>query len=73
VELAGGALVFLGFIILFLLAVVYSTYSKGGSGISQRPHGKLYSGAPGAGRRGTLGSDRDRLIRGSGGWSRGCR
>ena len=68
-ALAGGSLIFLGFIILFLLAVVYSTYSSSGSAITQRPHGKLYSGAPGAGRRSTLGSDRDRVSS----WYRGCR
>ena len=69
VELAGGAFIFLGFIVLYLFAVVYSTYSSKGSAITQRPHGKLYSGAPGAGRRSTLGSDRDRVSS----WYRGCR
>lgn len=69
-ELAGGAFVFLGFVVLYVLVVVYSTYTQRGSGIAQRPHNRLYTGAPGAGRRGTLGSDRDRVPTN---WSRGCR
>ena len=70
IELAGGAFIFLGFVILYLIAVVYSTYSQRGSAIAHRPHGKVYSGAPGAGRRATMGADRDRCQNG---WSRGCR
>ena len=69
-ELAGGAFIFLAFVVLYLVAVVYSTYTRRGSAIAQRPHNRLYTGAPGAGRRGTLGSDRDRAAAD---WSRGCR
>jgi hypothetical protein len=39
-ELAGGALIFLAFIVLYLFAVTYGLYSQKGSGINQRPYGK---------------------------------
>ncbi len=68
-ELAGGAFIFLAFVVLYVIAVTYSTYTRSGSAIHQRPHNRLYTGAPGSGRRGTLGSDRERCKD----WSRGCR
>jgi hypothetical protein len=37
--MAGGAYIFLGVIIVFLLGVVYSYYTRRGSGIEQRPRG----------------------------------
>ena len=37
-ELAGGAFIFLAFIVLYLFAVTFSLYSAKGSGISQRPY-----------------------------------
>jgi hypothetical protein len=39
-ELAGGAFIFLAFIVLYLFAVTYGLYSAKGSGIAQRPYGK---------------------------------
>ena len=36
-ELAGGAFIFLAFVVLYLLAVVHGLYSHSGSGISSRP------------------------------------
>ena len=37
-ELAGGSLIFLAFLIAYFFAVAYGLYSKRGSGISQRPY-----------------------------------
>lgn len=37
-ELAGGALIFAAFIVLYTLAVVYGLYTRTGSGINQRPY-----------------------------------
>jgi hypothetical protein len=37
-ELAGGAFIFLAFIVLYLLAVTYGLYTQKGSGINQRPY-----------------------------------
>jgi hypothetical protein len=36
-ALAGGALIFLAFVVVFAIAVGYSLYSRTGSGISQHP------------------------------------
>lgn len=36
-ALAGGSMIFLAFILLFLIALVYSYYTKTGSGINMRP------------------------------------
>jgi hypothetical protein len=34
--------------IVMLVGVIYGYYTVGGSGIAEHPHGKIYSGAPGA-------------------------
>jgi hypothetical protein len=57
---AGGALIFLGFIVFYTLAVTFSLYSRRGSGINQRPHGGNYTSAPGA--RGASGLVHDRVA-----------
>lgn len=44
----GGGAIFLGVVIVFLASVVYGLFTTGGSGINQRPYGKVYGGAPGA-------------------------
>ena len=36
-ALAGGSLIFLAFIVVFFFVLVYSYYTKTGSGINQRP------------------------------------
>lgn len=36
-ALAGGSMIFLGFIVLFFFALVFGYYTKTGSGINQRP------------------------------------
>jgi hypothetical protein len=50
IELAGGALVFLLFLIVYTLAVAYGLYSRSGSAISSRPYAKVYASSPGARR-----------------------
>jgi hypothetical protein len=69
-ALAGGSGVFLVFTVLFVAVVVYSLYTARGSAITQRPYGKVYSGAPGAiGPSNLSGHDeRERVS-----WSRGTR
>ena len=47
-SLAGGWEIFAGFIVLMTIAVIYGTYSRRGSGISQRPYHRRYGDAPGA-------------------------
>ena len=47
-TLAGGSLIFGIFLIVFLVATIYATYTRRGSGINQRSYGKIHGGAPGA-------------------------
>jgi len=39
-TLAGGSLIFLGFVVFYTLVVIYSLYTRTGSGINQRPWGE---------------------------------
>jgi hypothetical protein len=57
-SLAGGAWIFLAFLIVMLFAVTMSLYSRRGSGINQRPYGNVYGGAPGAHGSSVLDHDR---------------
>jgi hypothetical protein len=59
-TLAGGAFIFLAFVVLYTLAVTFSLYTRRGSGISQRPYGGRYGGAPGA--LGASGLSHDRVA-----------
>jgi hypothetical protein len=54
---AGGAAIFGVFLVVYLLAVVYGLYSRGGSGIAQRPYRDAYGDAPGAQIPSSLGRD----------------
>jgi hypothetical protein len=47
-DLVGGWQIFGAFIVIFTLAVIYSLYTRRGSGINQRPYGSVYGDAPGA-------------------------
>jgi hypothetical protein len=55
--MSGGSGIFLAFLILFLASVVWGLFTRAGSAISQRPYGKVYSGAPGARIENTLDHD----------------
>ncbi len=70
IELAGGAIIFAAFIVLYLLATVFGLYTRAGSGISQRPYHRVYGGAPGASRESRMTGSADRDIAS---WSRGTR
>ncbi|MGH2823742.1 MAG: hypothetical protein ACRDLY_12115 [Thermoleophilaceae bacterium] len=59
------------FCIVMFIGVVYGYYTVSGSGIAEHPHGKIYSGAPGAfGPAGASGRDESVSMRN---WSRGTR
>ena len=45
---AGGAFPFLAFLILFLVGVIISLYTRKGSGMDHHPYSNVYGGAPGA-------------------------
>jgi len=48
ITLAGGAWIFLAFVIAFTLATIYGLYTRRGSAINQRPYANAYTNAPGA-------------------------
>ena len=48
IGLAGGSAVFGVFLVAFFFVVVYTLYTRVGSGIVTRPYAKVYGGAPGA-------------------------
>ena len=66
---ANGGTIFLVFVVLFTLSVIYSLYTRRGSGINQRSYGKVYQGAPGAKGESSMGSRRDEFST----WTRGTR
>jgi hypothetical protein len=57
--------------IVMLVGVIYGYYTVSGSGIAEHPHGKIYSGAPGAHGPASA-SGRDNLVSVHN-WSRGTR
>jgi hypothetical protein len=70
-ALAGGAWIFLGAVLLILVGVIFGYYTRTGSGISERPYGKVYGGAPGAKGPGSTSGRDDRVTMRN--WSRGAR
>jgi hypothetical protein len=48
ISLTGGWEIFGAFLIVFTFAVIYSLYTRRGSGINQHPYGDVYGGQPGA-------------------------
>ena len=48
ISIAGGAGIFLIFVVAFTLATTYGLYTRRGSAINQRPYANAYTDAPGA-------------------------
>ncbi|MDQ6915514.1 MAG: hypothetical protein M3155_06850 [Actinomycetota bacterium] len=69
IALAGGAWIFAAFVVVFLLATIYSLYTRRGSGINQRPYFNAYTSAPGATGPSTLSHDQTAARR----YTRGTR
>ena len=66
-DFVDGSAIFAAFIVFFLVAFIYATYTRRGSAINQRPYGNVYGGAPGAFQDSDLAHDRAaarRLTRG---------
>ena len=61
-ELAGGALIFGLFLVVFTLAVTYGLYTRRGSGIDEHPYGNPYDAASGS-RSGVSGREASRTGR----------
>jgi hypothetical protein len=56
-HLAGGAIIFGAFLLLYFVVTVYSLYTRRGSGINQRPYRNPSGDAPGAARKSSLSHD----------------
>jgi hypothetical protein len=56
---------------VLLVGVIYGYYTVSGSGIAEHPHGKIYSGAPGAKGPGSASGRDERVSMRN--WSRGTR
>lgn len=69
IDLAGGAGIFAAFIAIYTVAVIYSLYTRRGSGINQRPYGNVYTDAPGANGASVLHHDESAATR----YTRGTR
>jgi hypothetical protein len=61
-QLAGGALIFGAFIVVYFFAVAYSLYTRRGSAINQHPYNNPYNDAPGASRVSSLSHDKRASI-----------
>lgn len=57
--------------VVMFVGVVYGYYTVSGSGIAERPYGKIYGGAPGAFGPGSASGRDDRVSMRD--WSRGAR
>jgi hypothetical protein len=66
-ELAGGALIFGLFLVVFTAAVIYGLYTRRGSGIDEHPYGNPYDAASSS--RAGGGGGREGIAD----WSRGTR
>jgi hypothetical protein len=47
-ELAGGSLIFLAGVLVFLIGAIVALYTRKGSGMDLHPYGHVHGGAPGA-------------------------
>jgi hypothetical protein len=72
IALAGGAWIFLAFLIVAFFGIVIGYFTVKGSGITPRSYGKIYGGAPGA-KHGGDASGRDGGFERISDWSRGTR
>jgi hypothetical protein len=57
--------------LVLLVGVIYGYYTVSGSGIAEHPHGKIYSGAPGASAPASASGHDDSIVMRN--WSRGTR
>ena len=56
-DFAGGAPIFGAFVVLYFTVVVYTLYTRRGSGINQHPYRDPYGDAPGAWRKSSISHD----------------
>jgi hypothetical protein len=65
-HLAGGAIIFGLFIVVYFAVVVFALYTRRGSAINQHPYGNPYEGQHGAWRQSSLSHDERAVIRARG-------
>jgi hypothetical protein len=66
-ELAGGAVIFGIFLVVYTLVVIHGLYTGSGSGIDEHPYANPYD--PASGARAGVGRGRDGIAH----WTRGTR
>lgn len=71
VALAGGNGAIALFLVVMFFGVVWTLFTRGGSGITERPYFNQYGGAPGATGAGTVTGHDERVTMRD--WSRGAR
>ena len=71
VALAGGSGTFASVLIVMLIGVIWTLFTKAGSAISERPYFNQYGGAPGASGAGSVSGHDERVTMRD--WSRGAR
>jgi hypothetical protein len=53
-HFAGGAAIFVVFVVVYFVVVAHALYTRSGSAINQRPYNNPYGDAPGAARSSSL-------------------
>jgi hypothetical protein len=71
VALAGGNVVLALFLLVMFFGVVWTLFTRTGSGIAERPYFNQYGGAPGATGSGSVTGHDERVTMRD--WSRGAR
>ena len=71
IVLAGGSGIFAAFLVVMFVGVVWTLFTRTGSGISERPYFNQYGGAPGATGAGNVSGHDDLVTMRD--WSRGAR
>jgi hypothetical protein len=71
VALAGGNATLALFVVVMFIGVVWTLFTRTGSGIAERPYFNQYGGAPGATGAGSVTGHDERVTMRD--WSRGAR
>jgi hypothetical protein len=71
VALAGGNVTFAAVVVVMFFGVVWTLFTRAGSGIVERPYFNQYGGAPGATGSGSVSGHDERITMRD--WSRGAR
>jgi hypothetical protein len=71
VALAGGNVTFAAVVVVMFFGVVWTLFTRAGSGIAERPYFNQYGGAPGATGSGSVSGHDERITMRD--WSRGAR